>query len=98
MLHCLWESITLLADGINSFNQHCLAGIEANDEQLDHYMKRSLMLVTALTPHIGYDNAAKAAKLAHEQNLSLKQAVITLGFLNEAEYDRLVVPSNMLSP
>ncbi|RLU04056.1 MAG: class II fumarate hydratase [Ketobacter sp.] len=98
MLHTLWESITLLADAINSFNQHCLQGIEANDSQLDQYMERSLMLVTTLTPHIGYDNAAKAAKWAHEHDASLKQAVITLGFLNSDDYDKLVVPANMLSP
>ena len=98
ILHTLWESITLLADAMISFDQHCLQGIEANDQQLDQYMERSLMLVTALTPHIGYDNAAKAAKWAHEHDASLKQAVITLGFLNAADYDRLVVPANMLSP
>ena len=56
------------------------------------------MLVTTLTPHIGYDNAAKAAKWAHEHDASLKQAVITLGFLNSDDYDKLVVPANMLSP
>ena len=98
ILHTLWESITLLADAMISFDLHCLQGIEANDQQLDQYMERSLMLVTALTPQIGYDNAAKAAKWAYEHDASLKQAVITLGFLNAADYDRLVVPANMLSP
>jgi len=92
------ESITLLADAINSFNDNCLKGIEANDDQLAYYTDRSLMLVTALNPHIGYENAAKAAKLAHENNLTLKQAVLKLQFLSEAEYDALVVPESMLGP
>ena len=98
ILHTLWESITLLADGINSFNCNCLMGIVANEQQLDEYMAQSLMLVTALTPHIGYDNAALAAKWAYENNASLKHAVTTLGFLNAADYDKLVIPVNMLSP
>ncbi|MGB1058788.1 MAG: class II fumarate hydratase [Ketobacter sp.] len=98
ILHTLWESITLLADGINSFNCNCLMGIVANEQQLDEYMAQSLMLVTALTPHIGYDNAALAAKWAYENNASLKHAVTTLGFLNAADYDKLVIPANMLSP
>ncbi|HCB39585.1 MAG TPA: class II fumarate hydratase, partial [Gammaproteobacteria bacterium] len=70
----------------------------ANEQQLDEYMAQSLMLVTALTPHIGYDNAALAAKWAYENNASLKHAVTTLGFLNAADYDKLVIPVNMLSP
>ncbi|RLT93985.1 class II fumarate hydratase [Ketobacter sp.] len=98
LLHTLWESMGLLSDAMVSFNQYCLQGIDANADQLDTYLEQSLMLVTALTPHIGYDNAAAAAKWAHEHNASLKQAVITLGFLNGADYDKLVVPAKMLSP
>lgn len=98
IMSCLWESITLLADVMNSFNVHCLQGIEANAAKLDHYMADSLMLVTALTPEIGYDRAAQAAKWAFEHNCSLKEAVTRLGFLNEGEYDKLVVPANMISP
>jgi len=98
IFHCLWESIVLLGDAINSFNCNCLVGIEANDSQLDQYMENSLMLVTALTPHIGYDAAAQAAKYAYEHTVSLKHAVTSLGFLNPQDYDKLVIPANMLSP
>jgi len=98
IFHCLWESIVLLGDAINSFNCNCLVGIEANDSQLDQYMENSLMLVTALTPHIGYDAAAQAAKYAYDHNVSLKHAVTSLGFLNPQDYDKLVIPANMLSP
>jgi fumarate hydratase class II len=98
IIHAIMESMTLLADSINSFNDNCLVGITANDEQLKHYTDRSLMLVTALSPHIGYDNAAKAARYAHEHNLTLKQAVTQLQLLSEAEFDNLVTPESMLGP
>ncbi len=96
IIHAIMESMTLLADSMNSFNDHCLVGITANDEQLKFYTDRSLMLVTALSPHIGYDNAAKAAKYALEHNLTLKQAVTHLQLLGEAEFDNLVSPESML--
>jgi fumarate hydratase class II len=96
IIHVVMESIGLLTDAINSFTAHCLRGIEANDRQLKHYMERSLMLVTALSPHIGYDKAAQAAKLAQESNLSLRDAVLQLKFLEAEDYDRLVRPDAML--
>lgn len=94
----VFESITLLADAVNSFTEHCLAGIQTNDAKLAHYVEQSLMLVTALTPFIGYDQAAKSAKFAHEQNLTLKQAVLQLGLMSEADFDKAVKPENMLQP
>jgi len=96
IIHTIMESITLLADSMKSFTEHCLAGITANDQQLKLYTDRSLMLVTALSPHIGYDNAAKAAKHAHEHNLTLKQAVAQLQLLSEDEFNKLVKPELML--
>ncbi len=98
IIHSTLESLTLLADAMTSFSSHCLAGIIANDEQLQNYTARSLMLVTALSPHIGYDNAAKAAKLANDENLTLREAVLQLNLLNGEEYDRLVRPETMLGP
>lgn len=92
----VFESIILLSDAINSFTEHCVNGIEANPEKLAHYVEQSLMLVTALTPGIGYDKAAQCAKLAYENNLTLKQAVLQLGFMTGAEFDRAVKPETML--
>ena len=94
----LLESLHLLADAMSSFGQHCLQGIAANTLQLGHYLEHSLMLVTALTPLIGYDAAAAAAKYAHEKNVSLKQAVIDLKFLDAKEFERRVRPETMLGP
>lgn len=83
----VYESLVLLADAINSFSEHCLMGIRANDKQLAHNVEQSLMLVTALTPHIGYDKAAACAKLAYEKNLSLKQAVLQQGLMSAESFD-----------
>ena len=88
----------LLANAMQSFQVHCLQGIQANADQLQHYVENSLMLVTALTPLIGYDKAATAAKHAHANKLSLKQAVVELQFLTESEFDALVKPESMLGP
>lgn len=98
IIHCVMESLQLLADAINSFVRHCLDGLAVNAERLQFYTEQSLMLVTALSPHIGYDNAAKAAKLAHEQQLTLKQAVLKLDLLGADDYDRLVKAEDMLGP
>ncbi|MEX2468321.1 MAG: class II fumarate hydratase [Pseudohongiellaceae bacterium] len=98
IIHSVMESITLLADAMRSFTDNCLAGITANDEQLARYTERSLMLVTALNPHIGYDNAARAAKLAHEKNITLREAVLELELLSGEQYDELVRPESMLGP
>lgn len=98
IIHTVMESLTLLADAMNSFTRNCLSGIEANDDRLETFTSQSLMLVTALSPHIGYDKAAKAAKHAHEKNLSLRDAVIDLDLLSGDDYDRLVRPEDMLGP
>lgn len=96
MAYNLLHSITLLADSCRSFTDFCVVGIEPNREQIAHFLNNSLMLVTALNPHIGYDNAAKVAKLAHEQRLTLREACIQLGFLDGEQFDQLVRPENMI--
>lgn len=98
ILHNVFESIILLADAINSFTKHCLNGIQANKAKLAEYVEKSLMLVTALTPIIGYDKAAQSAKHAYERNLSLKQAVLQLGFMSAVDFDEIVKPDAMLHP
>lgn len=90
------QSVRLLSDAMISFHDHCVVGIEPNFEQLEHHVKNSLMLVTALNPHIGYENAAKIAKLAHEKGLTLKESAMQTGLLTEEEFDRFVDPSKMV--
>jgi fumarate hydratase class II len=90
------HSITLLADGCKSFSEHCLKDLQANKERIDYLMKQSLMLVTALNPFIGYDNAAKAAKKAHKENITLKESVIKLGLMTEEQFDQHVRPEKMI--
>lgn len=92
------QSVRLLADTARMFNMHCAVGIEANRDKLNYYMNNTLMLVTALNPHIGYDNAAKIAKYAHHNNTSLKDAAVKLGILTEAQFDEYVKPEEMLGP
>ncbi|TAL66864.1 MAG: class II fumarate hydratase [Bacteroidetes bacterium] len=92
------QSVRLLSDTARMFNEHCAVGIEANRDKLNYYMNNTLMLVTALNPHIGYDNAAKIAKHAHHNNTSLKDAAVTLGILTEAQFDEYVKPEEMLGP
>ncbi|HET9523929.1 MAG TPA: class II fumarate hydratase [Terrimicrobiaceae bacterium] len=92
------NSVRLLADGCDSFDQHCAAGIEANRERIGEYVKNSLMLVTALNPHIGYDKAAKIAKKAHQEGSSLKEAAVALGFLSPEDFDRWVRAEEMTHP
>jgi fumarate hydratase, class II len=92
------HSVELLTDAMNSFVDHCIVGIEINRETIDHYVHNSLMLVTALAPKIGYDNAAKVAKTAHHENTSLKEAATKLGFLTPEEFDALVKPESMTHP
>ncbi len=98
LIHNLLTQITLLADACHCFTEFCLAGLEINYPQVAHYLEHSLMLVTALNPHIGYDNAAKVAKTAHAENISLKQAAVNLGFLTEAEFEQLIQPAAMTHP
>ncbi|EOI05102.1 fumarate hydratase, class II [Enterococcus moraviensis ATCC BAA-383] len=92
----LLQSIVLLTDGLRSFDQNCLVGIKADQEKMTQYVEQSLMLVTALNPHIGYDNGAKIAKKAFEENTTLKQAAQALGLVTEEEYERWVKPEQML--
>ena len=90
------QSARLLADGMDSFRRNCLEGLRADREKMAEYLRRSLMLVTCLTPRIGYEKAAKAARLAHEEKLTLKEAVLRSGELTEEEYDELVDPAKMV--
>src|SRR5213593_764179 len=92
------RSVELLADSCNSFVEHCVRGIAVNREQLDRYVHNSLMLVTALAPKIGYDNAAKVAKIAHQEGMSLREAAIKLGYVTAKEFDALVRPEDMTHP
>ncbi|NHC36641.1 class II fumarate hydratase [Scytonema millei VB511283] len=96
MIHNLLHSIRLLADACSSFTEHLVIGIEPNREQIQHFLTNSLMLVTALNPHIGYDRAAAVAKKAYSDRTTLRQACVELGFLTEAEFDRLVRPEKMI--
>lgn len=90
------QSATLLSDSINSFNKNCVSGIKANRDKMADNLNRSLMLVTVLNPYIGYDNAAKVAKKAHAENISLKEAVLALGLMTETEFDNVMHPENMI--
>ena len=92
------HSVELLADSCDSFVDHCVVGIEVNRDIIDHYVKDSLMLVTALAPKIGYDNAAKVAKAAHHSGLNLRDAAIKLGYVTAEEFDALVKPGDMTHP
>jgi len=91
-------STRILSDACNSFVEKCINGIEANTQKIEENLNNSLMLVTALNSHIGYDNAAKIAKHAYNTNTTLKVAAISLGFLTESEFDQLVDPKSMISP
>ncbi|MCW0504166.1 class II fumarate hydratase [Aeromonas piscicola] len=94
--HNFLQSVRLLADGMRSFHDHCAIGITPNRARIDELLARSLMLVTALNPHIGYDKAAEIAKRAHHQGLSLREAAITSDHLTAQEFDAWVVPANMV--
>jgi fumarate hydratase class II len=98
MIHNLLHSIRLLHDAAHGFVAYCISGIELNREQIAEHLKGSLMLVTALNPHIGYDRAAKVAKHAHKHGVSLRDAAIALGFLSGEDFDRLVKPEEMTHP
>jgi fumarate hydratase class II len=96
--HNFLQSARLLADGMRSFDRHCAHGIEPNRGRIGELMERSLMLVTALAPHIGYDRAAQIAKLAQHDGLTLKQAALQLGFVSESQFDAWIVPIEMTRP
>ena len=92
------QSVRLLADGIASFEKNCVTGIKANREKMHHNLYNSLMLVTALNPYIGYENAAKTAKKAYKENISLKEACVALGFLTAEKFDEVFRPEEMAYP
>lgn len=96
VIHNFLQSVRLLADGMESFNEHCATGIEPNRERIEKLLNESLMLVTALNTHIGYDKAAEIAKKAHKEGLTLKAAALALGYLSEAEFDSWVRPESMV--
>ena len=96
--HNFLQSVRLLADGMKSFEEHCVRGIEPSRDRIAELMERSLMLVTALTPHIGYDKAAQIAKQAHRNGSTLKQAALALGYVTEEDFDRWVQPEQMTRP
>lgn len=96
VIHNVLQSIRLLADGMDSFNHHCAVGIEPNRARIDQLLNESLMLVTALNTHIGYDKAAEIAKKAHKEGLTLKAAALKLGYLTDAEFDEWVRPEEMV--
>jgi fumarate hydratase, class II len=98
MAYCMMHSIQLVADAARSFTEHCVVGLRADENRIRDLMERSLMLVTALAPKIGYDNAAKLAKTAHERGTTLKEEALRLGLVSEAEFDRLVLPDKMTHP
>jgi fumarate hydratase class II len=98
MIYNLLQSIRLLADASRSFNDHCVAGTQPNKIQIEAHLRNSLMLVTALNPHIGYDNAAKVAKKAYQENTTLKEAAVALNLLTAEEFDEKVRPENMTGP
>jgi fumarate hydratase class II len=98
IIYNLLQSIRLIADACEMFNEHCAVGIEANEANIKKHLENSLMLVTALNPHVGYDNAAKIAKKAHKENTTLREAAIALGILTGEKFDEVVRPEKMIGP
>jgi fumarate hydratase class II len=98
MAYCMLQSVELLADACTSFAEKCVAGIQANEERISDLMQRSLMLVTALAPKIGYDNATKVAKTAHKNGTTLREEAVALGFVTPEEFDAIVRPEHMIGP
>ena len=96
IIHNLLQSIRLLADGCRNFNQHCIIGLQPDARQMAAHLERGLMLVTALNRHIGYDKAAEIAKKAYAEGLSLREAALQLGYLNNEQFDAWVRPHDML--
>jgi fumarate hydratase class II len=96
IIHNVLQSIRLLADASESFADKCISGLAANRETIDKYLANSLMLITALNPHIGYDNSAKVAKKALAENITLKEAAVSLGLLSAEQFDELVRPEKMI--
>jgi fumarate hydratase class II len=92
------QSTTLINDVCRSFREHLVEGLVANEAVIARYLKESLMLVTALAPHIGYDKAAEIAKKANHENKNLKETALELGYVSEADFDKFVVPADMTHP
>ena len=98
ILHNVLESIELTADACRSFTEHCARGIEPNQKRIKEHLDNSLMLVTALNPHIGYEKAAKIALTAYREDISLREAALKLGFLTAEQFDSWVRPEDMTHP
>ena len=98
IIYNILQSVRLLADGIMSFHDRCVVGIEANLDVISHYLNDSLMLVTALNPHIGYEKAAEIAKKAFKDNTTLKKTAVQLGYLTEEQFDEYINPKDMIHP
>ena len=98
IIHNFIHSAKLLAKGVEGFTHHCIAGLQPNAARIDELMKKSLMLVTALNPHIGYDNAAKIAKKAHADGTTLKEAALALGLVKAEDFDKWIKPEEMITP
>jgi fumarate hydratase, class II len=98
IIHNFVRSAKLLAKGVEGFTHHCIVGIQPNPDRIDELMKKSLMLVTALSPYIGYDNAAKIAKKAHAEGTTLKEAAVALGLVKAEDFDKLIKPEEMITP
>jgi fumarate hydratase class II len=96
IINAFLQSARLLTDGMASFDEHCVRGIEPNRERISQQLERSLMLVTALAPHIGYDKAAEIAKKAHKEGSTLRAAAAALGYVTEQDFDRWVRPGDMV--
>jgi fumarate hydratase class II len=90
------QSVRLLGDAMRSFNQHCAEGIEPNEARIAELLARSLMLATALAPHIGYDRAAEIARKAHREGTTLKEAALALGYVSERDFDAWTDPAGMV--
>jgi len=98
IIYNVLQSIRLLTDACRSFSKNCVSGISADEKRINEHLKNSLMLITALTPKIGYEKAAQAAQKAYQDNITLKEAATSLGFVNEEEFDALVDPRHMINP
>jgi fumarate hydratase class II len=98
IIHAFLQSLRLLADAGRSFDEHCARGIEPNEARIAELVERSLMLVTALAPHIGYDRAAEIAKKAHREGTTLREAALALGHVSADDFDRWVRAEAMIGP
>ena len=96
LIHNFLQSVRILSEGMDSFRIHCVCGIKANKQKMHENLHNSLMLVTAISPYIGYENAAKVAKLAHEKNISLKEATLVMNLMTEEKFDEVFKPEEMI--